>query len=57
MLGYIKTDGINPTHTNTDLHDVTQAYFVQDDWKVNSGSNAESRPALGLFRTLYTIRR
>lgn len=35
MLGYIKSDGINPTHTNTDLHDVTQAYFVQDDWKVN----------------------
>lgn len=36
MLGYIKSDNINPTHTNTDLHDLTQAYFVQDDWKFNS---------------------
>jgi outer membrane receptor protein involved in Fe transport len=36
MLGYVKTAGINPTHTNTDLHDWTQAYFIQDDWKINS---------------------
>ena len=36
MLGYIKTAGINPTHTNTDLHDWTHAYFIQDDWKINS---------------------
>jgi outer membrane receptor protein involved in Fe transport len=35
MLGYVKTAGINPTHTNTDLHDWTQAYFVQDDWKIS----------------------
>ena len=36
MLGYLRTASINPTHTNTDLHDVTQAYFVQDDWKTTS---------------------
>jgi len=36
MLGYLKTASINPTHTNTDLHDWTQAYFVQDDWKATS---------------------
>jgi hypothetical protein len=35
MLGYIKTAGINPTHTSTDLHDLTQAYFVNDDWKIS----------------------
>ncbi len=34
MLGYVKTGGINPTHTNTDLHDWTQSYYVQDDWKL-----------------------
>jgi len=33
MLGYIKSDNLNPTHTNTDLTDVTQAYYVNDDWK------------------------
>ena len=36
MLGYVKTANINPTHTNTDLWDWTQSYFVNDDWKVNS---------------------
>jgi carboxypeptidase family protein len=36
MLGYVRTASINPTHTNTDLHDITQAYFVQDDWKTTS---------------------
>jgi outer membrane receptor protein involved in Fe transport len=36
MLGYVRTAGINPTHTNTDLHDWTQAYFIQDDWKTTS---------------------
>jgi hypothetical protein len=35
MLGYVKTGGINPTHTSTDLHDVTQSYYVNDDWKVS----------------------
>ena len=34
MLGYIQSDGINPTETHTDLHDVAQAYYVQDDWKI-----------------------
>jgi hypothetical protein len=36
MLGYIFTDNINPTHTNTDLWDWTQSYFVNDDWKVST---------------------
>ncbi len=34
MLGYVKSDGLNPTHTNTNLWDWTQAYFINDDWKV-----------------------
>jgi Carboxypeptidase regulatory-like domain len=34
MLGYVKSDGLNPTHTNTNLWDWTQSYFIQDDWKV-----------------------
>jgi outer membrane receptor protein involved in Fe transport len=33
MLGYVKSDNVNPTHTNTDLTDNTQAYYVNDDWK------------------------
>jgi len=33
MLGYIKSDNVNPTHTNTNLTDITQAYYVNDDWK------------------------
>ena len=33
MLGYIKSDNLNPTHTNTDLTDLSQAYYVNDDWK------------------------
>ena len=36
MLGYVKTANLNPTHTNTDLHDWTQAYYFQDDWKATS---------------------
>jgi Carboxypeptidase regulatory-like domain/TonB dependent receptor len=35
MLGYVKSDNINPTHTNTDLWDWTQSYFINDDWKVS----------------------
>jgi hypothetical protein len=35
MLGYVKSDGLNPTHTNTNLVDYTQAYFINDDWKVH----------------------
>jgi len=34
MLGYIKSDNLNPTHTNTNLTDITQAYYANDDWKV-----------------------
>ena len=33
MLGYIKSDNVNPTHTDTNLTDSTQAYYVNDDWK------------------------
>ncbi len=33
MLGYVKSDNLNPTHTNTNLTDITQAYYVNDDWK------------------------
>jgi hypothetical protein len=33
MLGYIRSDNINPTHTNTDLYDYWFAGFVNDEWK------------------------
>ena len=33
MLGYIRSDNINPTHTNTDLT-TTGSRFANDDWKV-----------------------
>src|SRR3954447_19380954 len=33
MLGYVKSDNLNPTHTNTNLTDNTQAYYANDDWK------------------------
>ncbi len=36
MLGYVKTGGINPTPFISDMHDLSQAYFVQDDWKASS---------------------
>ena len=36
MLGYVKSDGLGPTHTSTNLWDWTQSYFINDDWKVNS---------------------
>ncbi|MDQ2901716.1 MAG: TonB-dependent receptor, partial [Acidobacteriota bacterium] len=35
VLGYIRSDNVNPTHTSTDLHNFWQAYFVNDDWKVS----------------------
>ncbi len=34
LLGYIRSDNVNPTHTNTDLYDYWYAFFVNDDWKV-----------------------
>lgn len=34
LLGYIKSASVNPAHTNTDLHNIWQGYFVNDDWKV-----------------------
>ena len=34
MLGYIRSDNINPTHTNTDLYDYWTAVYFNDDWKV-----------------------
>jgi hypothetical protein len=36
MLGYVQNANLNPTHTNTDLHDWTQSYYIQDDWKATS---------------------
>lgn len=36
MLGYVKTSGLNPTRTNTDLWDTTQSYFVNDSWKLHN---------------------
>ena len=35
LLGYVQSGRLNPTHTSTDLHNWWQAYFVNDDWKVN----------------------
>ncbi|HXJ43751.1 MAG TPA: TonB-dependent receptor, partial [Bryobacteraceae bacterium] len=34
MLGYLKSASVNPAHTSTDLHNIWQGYFVNDDWKV-----------------------
>jgi hypothetical protein len=34
MLGYIRSDSVNPAHTNTDLYDYWYAGFVNDDWKL-----------------------
>jgi len=36
MLGYISSDNINPTHTNTDLANTWTAFYVNDDYKVTS---------------------
>ena len=36
LLGYIRSDNINPTHTNTDLYNYWYGFFVNDDWKVTS---------------------
>lgn len=34
MLGYVKTAGLNPAETSTDLWNTWQSYFVNDDWKI-----------------------
>ena len=34
MLGYLSSDSINPTHTNTDLANTWMAFYVNDDFKV-----------------------
>ena len=34
LLGYVKTAGLNPAETSTDLWNTWQSYFVNDDWKV-----------------------
>jgi hypothetical protein len=34
MLGYIKSDSVNPAQTSTNLWNWWQSYFVNDDWKV-----------------------
>ena len=39
MLGYISSDSINPTRTNTDLVNYWTAGFVNDDWKLTSRLN------------------
>lgn len=36
MLGYIKSDNVNPAHTSTDIWNWWQSYYVNDDWKVTS---------------------
>lgn len=34
LLGYVRSGRLNPAHTSTDLTNLWQAYFVNDDWKV-----------------------
>ena len=36
MLGYIRSDAVNPAHTSTDLWNRWQSYYVNDDWKATS---------------------
>lgn len=37
MLGYVKIASINPAPTSTNITNLSQSYFVQDDWKVRPG--------------------
>ena len=39
ILGYIRSDSINPTRTNSDLFNYWTGVFVNDDWKVTSRLN------------------
>ena len=34
LLGYVKTAGLNPAETSTNLWNTWQSYFINDDWKV-----------------------
>jgi hypothetical protein len=34
LLGYVKSASVNPAHTSTDLTNLWQGYFINDDWKV-----------------------
>ena len=36
LLGYVKSANVNPAHTSTDLHNIWQGYFVNDDFKMTS---------------------
>ena len=49
MLGYVKSDNLNPTHPYTNLTDITQAYYVNDDWKKFEQENMKPE--------LFTLRR
>ncbi|HEY1493840.1 MAG TPA: TonB-dependent receptor [Candidatus Solibacter sp.] len=34
LLGYVRTAGLNPAETSTNLWNNWQSYFINDDWKV-----------------------
>ncbi len=34
LLGYVKTAGLNPAETSTNLTNTWQSYFINDDWKI-----------------------
>ena len=36
LLGYMQTSSINPTHTYTNLRNLLQGYFLQDNYRVNN---------------------
>jgi hypothetical protein len=36
LLGYMQTSSINPTHTFTNIRDLMQGYFVQDNWRATN---------------------
>lgn len=34
LLGYVRSDSVNPAHTNTDLYNYWYGVYVNDDWKI-----------------------
>jgi hypothetical protein len=36
LLGYMQASSINPTHTFTNIRDLLQGYFVQDNWRASN---------------------